>query len=325
MKKNLLIIFLVLIVSMAAWLSYWVIAKPGSVDEFIIVKPISKKVLRLKPGAHEVDLKVIDGKYGELNRMFMAYIPKDFDLDNKYPLLFALHEAEGTAKKFLQATAFNELADKENFIVIYPQALGVGDARGADYRDRKVSKEQRPIGWNTGRGVGYGTFNEVDDLAFFEQLINMLTKLEVINDRSIFIAGLAEGGEMAQKVMVNFPGVFAAAGLVSADLGSFDFGQALYEPTPLVIFNGTNDSLVPYDGNDGVLPVLGNVDHLAELNGCAGQTAVEKIQLGDLAAEVKTYADCQKPIMFYTVSEGEHEWYLEETGAMWKFFGEQSL
>ena len=71
MKKNLLIIFLVLIVSMAAWLSYWVIAKPGSVDEFIIVKPISKKVLRLKPGAYEVDLKVIDGKYGELNRMFI--------------------------------------------------------------------------------------------------------------------------------------------------------------------------------------------------------------------------------------------------------------
>ena len=325
MKKHVITIFLILIVITAGFLAYWVLTKPDQVDEFVFVKPISKKTLKLHAGVHEVNLKVNDAKYGELERLFIVYIPQNFNTENQYPLLFVLHGTGGTAKEILKNSGFNDLADQENFIVVYPQALGLGDTSGADFRNILVNKESSQTAWNTGKGEGYGTINEVDDLAFFELMIGMFSKLNVINQDSIFITGISNGGDMTQKVIANFPDVFIGAGLVSSGLEFSDSDLEGYQPTPLVIFHGTNDDFIPYDGDDKIVSTPDKVDYLAQLNGCSNQSEIKNVQADDLEVEIKTYLTCEKPVKFYTVFIGEHKWYAHETPALWEFFKEQSI
>ena len=59
------------------------------------------------------------------NREFYIYIPSSYmeNNDEEYPLLFSLHGYTSLALWNLSYTGFQSIADKEKFIVIYPQGL----------------------------------------------------------------------------------------------------------------------------------------------------------------------------------------------------------
>ncbi|MBS0012966.1 MAG: hypothetical protein KFF46_03255, partial [Desulfobacterales bacterium] len=77
---------------------------------------------RLAAGKSET-IKVDVREMG-FRRSYRVHMPAGSAGDGKLPLLVMLHGAFETAKTMERLTGFSDLADRENFIVVYPNGIG---------------------------------------------------------------------------------------------------------------------------------------------------------------------------------------------------------
>ena len=75
----------------------------------------------------------------DLVRHYHVHIPATYDTSRSFPLLIALHGRLGTGKKMMKQTDFNRIADREGFIVVYPEGFkrGWADGRGITHADKQ--------------------------------------------------------------------------------------------------------------------------------------------------------------------------------------------
>ena len=90
----------------------------------------------------------------DLVRRYHVHLPSNYDISSAFPLLIALHGRLGTGKKMIKQTDFNRIADKEGFIVVYPEGF--------------------KRGWADGRGITHADKRGVNDVAFIDKLIKVL-------------------------------------------------------------------------------------------------------------------------------------------------------
>ena len=92
-----------------------------------------------------------------LERKYTVHIPDNFNEDS--PLVFIMHGYTGTANGIMEYSGMNNIADRENFIAVYPQ--GTIDING-----------------NTFFNVGYelDQYSKVDDVSFMRHLVLSLSK-----------------------------------------------------------------------------------------------------------------------------------------------------
>ena len=76
---------------------------------------------------------------------------------------------------------FLDLAELNNFIVVYPQGL--------------VYPEKNSTGWNTGPGQDIN-----NDLLFFESMIDLLSRDFNINLDKVYVTGFSMGGFMSYDI-----------------------------------------------------------------------------------------------------------------------------
>ena len=57
-----------------------------------------------------------------LNRTYLLYLPSGFNINEPLPLVFNFHGGAGTANDQLAVADMRDLADSENFILVYPNA-----------------------------------------------------------------------------------------------------------------------------------------------------------------------------------------------------------
>ena len=116
------------------------------------------------------------------------------------PLLLVLHGSGGTGVGTITLTHMNDLADKENFIAVYPDGLNKG--------------------WADGRGASDSDQQGVDDVAFLGQLITTLQAQYAINPHRIYVAGMSNGGFMTQRLGCELANKIAAIVPVVATLST---------------------------------------------------------------------------------------------------------
>ena len=68
--------------------------------------------------------------HGGHDRQYILYRPSD--LPSNAPLVFMLHGLSGTAAGTMKYTGLNELADRNQFAVVYPQGMKLKDVTDAD-------------------------------------------------------------------------------------------------------------------------------------------------------------------------------------------------
>ena len=242
--------------------------------------------------------------YNDLVRSYHIHLPSNYDVSNAFPLLIALHGRLGTGKMMFKQTGFNGIADREGFIVVYPEGF--------------------KRGWADGRGITHADKRGVDDVAFIDKLIMVLKENFSIDHGRIYIAGHSNGGFMAQRLAIERSHKFAAVAVVAASLSEwlasrFTSGR----PMPILFIHGTADPVTPYvggrqPGGARVLSVEDTVKIWAHFNGCNKSPEVQEIHgiNGATLVSVFTYVSCQnhRQVTLYRIEGGGHVWPGESEG-----------
>ena len=172
--------------------------------------------------------------HDNVNRNYLIYIPDSYDSEIDYPMMFVFHGFGGIATQFINVADMRDLAESNNFIVVYPQGLDLGGT-GSHWNCSNPSADNK---------------SDVDDIGFIENLIDQLiVDYPVIDSKRIYAAGYSNGGFMSYYLACNSK-KFAAIGSVAGTMldDSYQSCNANF-PTAMINIHGTNDFDVPYDGN----------------------------------------------------------------------------
>jgi len=168
---------------------------------------------------------------GGVERTFLLYVPPQAEnatAANPLPVVFAFHWAQGTAAGMSNVTGFDDIAAREGFIVVYPEAI---DGLWSDLRP--------------------GANPDTDNVAFIRAILNDLRGAYPIDARRIYATGLSAGGHMCSFLAFRTHHEIAAIAPVAALLAQpLAVLGAVVPPDsmPILTIAGTEDPIQFYDG-----------------------------------------------------------------------------
>jgi len=276
-------------------------------------------------------------------RTYLIHIPPSYDGETAVPLVILLHSYGNNGRLFSIRSEMNIKADEEGFIVVYPN--------GATLRDK---------GWNAGFCCGPAMRQNVDDLGFIKSVIEKTKKRYNIDTNRIYVAGFSNGGMMTYRFASEFSEEIAAIAVAGGQIGGniSDF-RGLWvipepsEPLPVIIFHGTNDTVVPYGGGRRpcdnpferpflpiYLSINESVSFWVEHNKCDPDPEINIIADGHVVTRTYKNGTNGSEVILYTVLDGGHWWfggawlrstlfekrgndpfkYISATDIIWEFF-----
>lgn len=213
---------------------------------------------------------------GGLKRTYLTYIPRG--LPRGAPLVVVMHGSGQNGAQMRRATGygFERLADEHRFAVVYPNGY-------EGY-------------WNACNIVGDYSANKlnVDDVGFLTGLLDKLGNEIGVNRSRAFATGVSRGGHMAFRLALEAPSRFRAVAAVAANVPTPDNFKC--KPTgqgtsSVMIMNGTEDPLNPFDG--GEVKLFGflkrgtvrssreSAQYFANLNGIQGSPEAKETEVAD--------------------------------------------
>ena len=242
-----------------------------------------------------------------IKRNYIVHIPPADKLQKPVPLLFHIHGGGGTAKGTAGLTfgRFNELADRDGFIVVYPNAIDKNWNDGRKLADVKASEEN------------------IDDVGFIIAIVNEIKQKYKVDATRIFTTGMSNGGFMSSRLLCDRAGIFRGGAILTASL-SKDYLPKCdpQKPVAVMVMNGTDDPLVPYDGGPvkvfrktrgDIISTDEFVGFWKEKNGCTTKKNTFELPNtadDDTTVSVDEYGDCenQGALVLYKINGGGHTW-----------------
>jgi len=275
-----------------------------------------------------------------IRRTYLVHVGSACNAGTPAPLVIVLHGGGGTGAGMVKLTGFNTVADRERFIVVYPDGV-----------DRH---------WNDGRGVEWyrAHTQDIDDVGFISALIDELSGKLNIDSKRVYATGISNGGMMSYRLGCELSQRIAAIAAVTASIAVNKAKEwSPSRPMPVMIIAGTADPLVPWDGGDirfggriygTVLSMPDTVKFWVEKNGCSTRPVVRRLPDSDptdgTTVRREVYSGCKggAEVVLYAVEGGGHTWagglqYLQEriigktsrefgaSEVIWQFFKQHSL
>ncbi len=169
-----------------------------------------------------------------LTRFYKVHIPASYKKENKTALLLALHGGGGSAESGPEFFGLNAKADKEGFIVVYPQGTG-----------KKILGKSFGV-WNAGECCGLAVKNNVDDVGFINALIEKMKTDYRVDEKKIYVTGMSNGAQMAYRLACELSDKIAAIA-PSGSEGRFQT-CAPKRPVPTLHIQGKKDPCSLYNG-----------------------------------------------------------------------------
>ena len=257
-----------------------------------------------KPGTykHKIDLRV-----NGFRRSYLVHIPKNYDQTKPTPLVVALHGSFDTAKKMARRTEFSELADREGFIVLYPNGITL------------FGWLQH---WNARYCCGKAMKDGIDDLGFVAGLIEQAQAHLNIDPKRIYLVGYSNGGMLAYLFAAEKPEILAAVAILSSTIGikSSQPERQIVEPkipVPMIIFHGREDEAIPYEGGQQIgktgekgqdyTSVAESALFWVKSNGCSKPVKVERLLQNRVLKE--TWSECEdgSETILFTIEGWNHD------------------
>jgi polyhydroxybutyrate depolymerase len=237
-----------------------------------------------------------------LQRTYWLHVPTDLKPDA--PLIVVIHGYTGAAKYIMDYSKMNDIADREGFVVVYPQ--GTVDSQG-----------------NTFFNVGYDFHRDspVDDLSFIRQLTLDVSQRYDSNPSKIFATGMSNGGDMSYMLACTSTDIFRAVapitGVLMKDIAdSCDTSKAI----PLFEIHGTADDISPFEGDmdnsDGYgayYDLPSSTQFFVNAMGLSEKTltSLEDKDPNDgssITFERYYRKDNNQQVWFYIIEDGGHHW-----------------
>lgn len=157
-----------------------------------LVRAVVPKSVRAAPppGAGSWTLGVVFGTAGA--RRYRLYRPPGIGPGERLPLLVMLHGCGQDANSFAASTRMNRVAQRERFLVLYPEQDRLAHAQGC---------------WNwydIDSGRAYG------EVALILNAIDQVCLLQPVDRSRVAVAGLSAGASMAALLATRHPDRFGA-------------------------------------------------------------------------------------------------------------------
>ena len=196
--------------------------------------------------------QTIDGSimHDGIQRDYILYIPAMYDGTSEVPLVLNFHGFGSNANEQMHYGDFRDIADTEGFLLVHPEGT-------------LLNGEQH---WNVGNFTDGST---ADDVGFTEALIDELAILYAINLDRVYSTGMSNGGYMSFLLACQLSEKIAAIASVTGSMtpDTFDVCNAQH-PTPILQIHGTDDSVVPYDGDTWTLSIEDVMSYWVNFNNC---------------------------------------------------------
>ena len=267
----------------------------------------------LAAGDHDLEI-LHDG----VKRTAYLHIPASADLEAPTPLVFNFPGYLGNGKQEADFSGMTPKSDEAGFIVVYPDGI--------------------ENSWNAGDCCGNAMVKQVDDVGFVRALVAELQTQLCIDPRRIYATGMSNGGFMTHRLACEAADLFAAFAPVSAVNGMDDCTPI--RPVPLLMFNGTADFLVIYNGggNGGTfISAPQTFAEWAERDACIGAALPGKTN-GGTSCKVHDLCGADVSVTLCTHNGMGHCWpgqptclfgtpntELSANDEMWDFFQQNPL
>ncbi len=230
----------------------------------------------------------VDGK----TRYYRIHIPSKLDTSIQPPLLLAFHQFSDTARGMEKLTQLNDYADREQFIVVYPQGR-----------------------WRTWKTDPIPN----DDTRFIEELIQFLVLEYRVDPGRIYATGASAGGMMIQAFACYSDKISAIAPVMGSMTQEHASQRKPIKNIPVLIIHGTKDPVVPYDGgatHAGIkkttfLSAEENAKWWATQYGCQEEPLLKNYpdtnRDDNFTTEIFDFK-CNPRVMLYKVNGGGHTW-----------------
>ena len=228
-------------------------------------------------GDHTITLQ-----HGGRRRSYVVHVPRA-GADRPRPVVLAFHGGGGEAGGFKDYAGLDIVADREGFVVAYPNGSGV--------------LPRRLLTWNAGECCGYAMNQRVDDTGFAIAVLDDLARRTSIDPRRVYATGHSNGAMMAYRLGTEraerIAAIVPVAGGISQDrfapsrriallaIHSVDDPRALYEGGVGPPFPGT-------DVRSSHRPVSEGLEKWRRHNGCSASTRVAETRKGRSGSTVQT-------------------------------------
>jgi polyhydroxybutyrate depolymerase len=239
---------------------------------------------------------------GGIDRTYVVHVPASYDGSQAVPLVLVLHGSGGDAGEAARVSGMSAKSDVAGFLAVYPE--GTGTSRT----------------FNAGLCCGYAGRTMTNDVAFVRDVVADVSADYLVDPTRVYATGMSNGAMMAHRLGCEMSDVVAAIAPVAGALEVVDCAPA--EPVSVIVFHGTADAIVPYEGGpaptvprgmDGDYdPVSIAVDQWATSAGCTGATD-EQVR-PNVARSQRTGCQAGYGVELYTVTDGGHAWPGGEPG-----------
>ena len=245
----------------------------------------------------------VDGK----SRTYLLYVPNNVKANA--PLVISLHGAGGQVSTTSHDPDFNSIADKDGFIVAYPQGLqtvfpGLGGM-------------QAP-GWTS-------TGEENFDTEFLKAVVEDIDKKYPLDRQRLYCCGFSNGGMMTYAMANTNSQMFAAFAAISGyPINEFHLHHTSWRPVPFLHIHGKTDDFVKYS----LVPSV--IDNMVARNG-ANPVPQKSTKSGKYTKSIYEAGEGGFPIIFYEIDGMGHEPFTNKTEdnsssqTMWNFFQQYTL
>jgi polyhydroxybutyrate depolymerase len=259
-------------------------------------------------------------KTGKTRRRYLLHVPEGLDPSRLVPLVVVIHGFMQSPAHQAEMSRWDELADAEGFITVYPMGTGF------------------PLRWSA-HEPGASSQDTRDHVDFIRHLVDTICEAHSIDPGRIYASGMSNGGGLASVLACELPDVFAAVGSVAGLYTYPPDGPTSGRPVPLIAFHGLLDRIVPIGGGVrrlryGVPAVADWMDAYARRCGC---TVTSDERLSEALGQVRySGGPDHVEVIWYTIHDGGHTWpggvplpevitgptsnAIDATRATWEFF-----